>query len=117
MFAFDTRESAPLVAIAITGALDMGYAFCLFWPANLMPMLGLVVIMQLYVPFDTFFGYICCKKKHRKIHILMSVLIIAGGIISYIAMNRLKDGHPHQEVFMRYTNLAIFGQLLNVISH
>ena len=45
LFKFKTVEEAPTVAIVFVGFLDMAYAFLLFWPANVLPVPVLLVLM------------------------------------------------------------------------
>ena len=54
-------QDPPIFIVIIVGILDMGYAFSLFWPANTLPLVALVNIMQLYTPIETFFNYLCCR--------------------------------------------------------
>ena len=45
LFALETVEEAPVIAIFFVGALDMMYVFCLFWPANLIPAPVILLLM------------------------------------------------------------------------
>ena len=47
LFRLEQIETAPWISIGFVGALDMGFAFCLFWPANLIPAPVVLIFMQL----------------------------------------------------------------------
>lgn len=75
-----------MAAVIIFGIIDMGYAFCLFWPANTLPLVSLVNIMQLYIPFETFVSYLCCKRKEYVYHLFFSLMILVAGLLSYFSV-------------------------------
>lgn len=83
IFEFEDFEMPPIIAIAIMGILDAAYAFFLYWPTNLMPVLGLTNMFQLFIPFDTFIGVLFCKKKSRTAHYIFSIVILIGGVLSF----------------------------------
>lgn len=104
----------------IFGCLDMAYAFTLFWPANTLPIVALVNIMQLYVPFETYIGFICCCRKEHVKHLLFSFLILAGGFFSYLSVFNNYVANPAafgSDDIKFYLMLAVVSQLFNVLSH
>lgn len=117
LFEINTTVNPPFLVVLITGALDMGHAFCIFWPANVIPMLGFVNIMQLYIPFETFFGRLFCRKKSRNVHYLLSLLIFVGVSVSYYQIHKTNEDGKDHDSRMNYANLAILAQFFNVISH
>jgi hypothetical protein len=61
----------------------MSYAFFLFWPANVMPVWLLIVLLQLFIPLNTLMRSCCVGLKHFKIHIISSLIILIGVGISF----------------------------------
>ena len=85
MFELETVQSPPCFAIFFVGLLDMSYAFCLFWPANVLPIFVLVCQMQLFIPLNTLLGRCCCARPEYKKHILIAFLIITGAVLSFVS--------------------------------
>jgi hypothetical protein len=71
-----------MLAIIFVGALDMSYALCTFWPANQMPVSVLCVMMQLFIPLNTFMNIFGCGREEYKRHLLTSCVIIVGVVLS-----------------------------------
>lgn len=120
LFLIEDVKSPPILAVIIFGCLDMAYAFTLFWPANTLPLVALVNIMQLYVPLETFINFICCCRKEYKKHLFFSLLILAGGVFSYFSVvnNFVANPESFGTNDMRfYLQLAIVSQVFNVLSH
>lgn len=62
LFNLEMAQKPPLVAVIFVGLLDMAYAFCLFWPANVIPIFVLTCSMQLFIPLNTLLGNLLCGR-------------------------------------------------------
>jgi hypothetical protein len=71
------------------GFLDMAYAFLLFWPANVLPVPVLLVLMQLFIPLNTLLGKWFCGRNEFGKHMMISGVIILSSLISYLSL--IKD--------------------------
>ena len=99
------------MVIIIVGALDMGYAFCLYWPADIIPILVLVCQMQLFIPLDTLFSKLVCGRKEKTKHVLVALFTLFGTTMSLISFLRNADNNSE-----KYILLFVLGQLMNVLS-
>jgi len=86
MFVIKNIENPPKMAVFLVGLMDMGYAFCLFWPANILPIFIIVCQMQLFIPLDTLFGKLICGKQEFMKHVIISVVILFGVGFSFVSM-------------------------------
>lgn len=116
IFEFDDFERPPGIAIAIMGILDMAYSFFLYWPTNLMPILGLTIIYQLFIPFDTFIGLFCCQKPSRKAHIIFSLVILMAGVMSFLGIYFNRQEEDNHESYIVIVTMCIVAQALNALS-
>lgn len=64
--------------IGLVGMLDMLYAFFLFWPANVIPVWELLVLLQLFIPFNMMLRSTCLGLYHYKVHTISAIIIFAG---------------------------------------
>ena len=62
----------------------MFYAFFLFWPANVISMWMIVIILQLFIPLNLLLRLCCIKMKHYKIHVFAAMLILVSVVISLL---------------------------------
>lgn len=80
-------ERAPEMnncVIALVGMLDMLYAFFLFWPANVIPVWMLLVLLQLFIPLQMLVRSACIGLKHYKTHTIASLVILTAVCISML---------------------------------
>lgn len=59
-------------------------AFFLFWPANVIPIWLLIILMQLFIPLKMFIGACLKSVEYYKIHIYSSLIILFGIILGMI---------------------------------
>ena len=118
LFRIDTIEQPPCLAILLVGILDMAYQFCLFWPANLVPIYVLMVFMQLFLPLNTLMSRICCGREEHKRHLILSITILIGVGISIGGLFVIFKDEDNDDkwFFLNYSILFCLGQLLNVLS-
>lgn len=84
MFNIERTPKVGLCLIGFIGCLDMLYAFFLFWPANVMNMLMIVVLMQLFIPLSVFMRVCCVGLKHYPTHLISAFVILLGVIFSLV---------------------------------
>ena len=111
LFKINSTQNAPFLVIIIVGALDMGFAFCLYWPADIIPILVLVCQMQLFIPLDTLFSKLVCGRKEKTKHVLVALFTLFGTTMSLISFLRNADNNSE-----KYILLFVLGQLMNVLS-
>lgn len=95
----------------------MSYAFCLFWPANVLPVFVLVCQMQLFIPLNTLFGRACCGRPEYKKHIAIAFLIIAGVILSFVSYVKDLVGQDNFSEQLYYLCTFTGGQFIYVMAH
>lgn len=61
-------------------------------------------------------GYLFCMRKEYWKHIFFSLLIIAGGVLSYLSIAYENKHNDNYDTYVNYTNLFVLGQVLNVLS-
>ena len=83
LFNIDRTPRVGLCMIGFIGLLDTFYAFFRFWPANVMPVWLLIILLQLFIPLNTLLRSSCVGLKHYKIHMFSSLIIIVGCAISF----------------------------------
>jgi len=86
MFVLKSIEDPPKLAVMLVGLLDMGFAFCSFWPANILPVFIIVCQMQLFIPLDTLAGRFMCGRLEHKRHLVFSAIILIGIALSAASM-------------------------------
>jgi len=84
MFNIERTPKIGYCVIAFIGCLDMFYAFFLFWPANVIPMWHLIILLQLFIPLNMFLRSCCVGLKHYKIHVYASLVILIGVSVSLL---------------------------------
>ena len=52
IFKLDRTPELGCFVVTIIGALDMLYAFFLFWPANILPYYLLISLLQIFIPLN-----------------------------------------------------------------
>ena len=80
-------ERAPEInncVIALVGVLDMLYAFLLFWPANVIPVWMLLVLLQLFIPFQMLLRRAFIGIRHYNTHTIAGLIIFAAVCISML---------------------------------
>ena len=97
LFTLELVEGAPTFAIFFVGSLDMLYAFCLFWPANLIPAPVILLFMQLTIPFNTLMGRYVFKHEEFKRHVVISIIILFG--ISFGGIGSLWFSYERDHIF------------------
>jgi hypothetical protein len=117
LFDLDRVRAPPLAYVMFFGVVDMAYAFCLFWPASITPVLILVCQMQVFIPLDTIVGSLCCARSEYLRHLLLSVFIIIGVVISAISYYIESKDKQNSDEIQYYFGMLIIGQVLNVFSH
>ena len=65
-------------------ALDMLYAFFLFWPANVIPLWLLCSLLQFFIPLNMLFRSCCVGLKHYNTHVFAGVIICLAVIVNMI---------------------------------
>ena len=112
-------ERTPQVGwclIGVIGALDMLYAFFLFWPANMIPLWLLVSLLQFFIPLNMLFRSCCIGLKHYTMHVIAGFIILAAVILNMIDITDTKPAEQ-KEMYMHYALLFLLCSLFDVISH
>lgn len=84
LFNIERTPNVGWCIIGIIGALDMLYAFFLFWPANMIPLWLLVSLLQLFIPLNMLFRSCCIGLKHYKMHVLAGFVILVAIVINLV---------------------------------
>lgn len=84
MFNIERTPKIGICLIGFIGCLDMLYAFFLFWPANVMNMYMIVVLMQLFIPLSVFMRTCCAQLKHYPVHLISALVILIGVVFSLL---------------------------------
>lgn len=120
LFSLEMVDEAPPIAIIFVGILDMLYAFCLFWPANLIPAPVILLLMQLSIPINTLLGRYAFKHEEYKRHIVISLIIMGGALFGGIgSLLYSYETEPFFDTFggqLWYLGLFAFGQFMNSLS-
>eukprot|EP00347_Sterkiella_histriomuscorum_P015447 403356997 len=110
MFNIQRTPSVGFCVVGFIGLLDMFYAFFLFWPANVMPIWLLIILLQLFIPLK-FFCAICMHNlQFFKVHIYSALIIIIGIVLALISLKDLDNST------VKYSSLFILCQFFDVIS-
>lgn len=68
--------------------LDMLFAFFLFWPANIIPIWLLAIMLQFFIPLNMTLRTLCCiYQKPKRVHVISMIVIYAAviiGLLGYI---------------------------------
>ena len=62
----------------------MLYAFFLFWPANVIPIWELVILLQLFIPINMLFRRCCIGLKHYTTHVIAGLVIVIATVLNMI---------------------------------
>ena len=116
LFRIDTIQQPPCMAVFFVGILDMAYQFCLFWPANLVPIYVLMVFMQLFLPLNTLMSKFCCGRDEHKKHIFLSLFILIGIFVSLGGLNEIFKDYDDKWYYLKFSAIFCLGQILNVLS-
>jgi ABC-type transport system involved in cytochrome c biogenesis permease subunit len=92
----------------------MLYAFFLFWPANVIPIWLLIILLQLFIPFNMLVRSACIGLKHFKIHAISGLIIFLAVCISLLGFTT-KDYQDSN--FMPYALLFLLCSLFDSTSH
>lgn len=84
LFNIERAPETNNCVIALIGMLDMLYAFLLFWPANVIPVWMLLVLLQLFIPCELFLRNVCIGLKHYPTHWIAGLIILAAVCISLL---------------------------------
>lgn len=90
----------------------MLYAFLLFWPATVLPILLLITLLQFFIPMNMLFRTLM-GLEHHKIHIVATSVIILATLISLIGVGR-QQTDPNQ---FAYSLVFLAGGVLLALSH
>jgi hypothetical protein len=90
----------------------MLYAFLLFWPAAVLPVLLLVSLLQFFIPVNMFLRALMGLKHHKR-HVLAAISIVIAVVISMSGIDRLKKD-PNEFL---YAGLFLLCSLLLSFSH
>ena len=95
--------------------LDMLYAFFLFWPANVIPVWSLLILLQLFIPFNMLLRSSCIGLEHYGVHTIAGVIVFAAVGISMLDFTTeyFKANEP---AFITYTGLFFLCALFNALS-
>ena len=105
------------MAVIFVGLLDMAYAFCLFWPANVIPIFVLTCCMQFFIPLNTILGSLLCGRPQYKKHVWIALYIVAGIMLSFSGyMSSIKNDADFADRAY-YLSIFLLGQLVQVLSH
>jgi hypothetical protein len=110
-------ERAPDVnncVIGLVGMLDMLYAFFLFWPANVIPVWMLLVLLQLFIPLNMLVRRGCLGLSHFKVHSMSALIILAA--IGIAMLNFTTAGYQTGGL-MVYTVLFLVCAVFDAMSH
>lgn len=66
----------------------MLYAFLLFWPATVLPVLLLITLLQFFIPMNMLFRSMM-GLKHFKIHIAATLLILLATVIGLVGVGSI----------------------------
>jgi len=115
---FDIERTANVgwCIIGIIGALDMLYAFFLFWPANVIPIWLLCSLLQFFIPINMLFRRCCLGLKHYAIHTVAGLTILIAVILNIVDLESNIAGNDGT-MYMNYAILFLFCSLFDVISH
>jgi hypothetical protein len=113
---FDIERSASVgtCAVFLIGLLDMLYAFFLFWPANVIPVWLLIILLQLFIPFNMLVRSACIGLRHFKIHAVSGFVIFAAVLISFLGFTT-SDYKEHS--YLPYTGLFLLCCIFDSTSH
>mmetsp|Transcript_21402 Transcript_21402/g.26340 ORF Transcript_21402/g.26340 Transcript_21402/m.26340 type:complete len:273 (-) Transcript_21402:549-1367(-) len=116
LFNIERTPNVGWCVIGIIGALDMLYAFFLFWPANMIPVYLLVALLQFFIPLNMLFRSCCLGLKHYAIHVIAGFVILLATILSMVDLADYEEGHTSRN-YMRYALLFLLCSLFDVVSH
>lgn len=83
LFEIERTPEVNNCVIGLIGLLDMFYAFFLFWPANVIPIWMLIVLLQLFVPFNMLVRSACIGLTHYKVHSIAGFIIFIAVALSF----------------------------------
>lgn len=83
LFEIERTPEVNNCVIGLIGLLDMFYAFFLFWPANVIPIWMLIVLLQLFVPFNMLVRRGCIGLTHYSVHVLAGLVIILAVALAF----------------------------------
>lgn len=110
-------ERAPEMnncVIALVGMLDMLYAFFLFWPANVIPVWMLIVLLQLFIPFQMLLRSACIGLKHYTTHSIAGLVIFAAVCIVMLDFTLPSfQQNPYQAYTLLFLLCAFFDAVSN----
>ncbi len=95
-------------------ALDMLYAFFLFWPANMIPIWLLVSLLQFFIPLNMLFRSCCNGLKHFTTHVIAGFIILVAVVLNMIDIT---DSKEDKDKYMHYALLFLLCSLFDVVSH
>lgn len=90
----------------------MLYAFLLFWPAVILPVLLLITLLQFFIPINMFFRALTGLRHHKK-HLAASFVIVLSVGIGMVGIDRLKTD-PNDFL---YAGLFLICSILLSFSH
>lgn len=90
----------------------MLYAFLLFWPATVLPVLLLITLLQFFIPMNMLFRTVM-GLQHYNIHIVATSVIILATIIGLIGCSRVTTD-PNQ---FAYSLVFLGGGMMLALSH
>lgn len=92
----------------------MLYAFFLFWPANIIPVWLLCILLQFFIPLNMFFRSCCVGNSHYKKHIVAGFIVTVGVAV---AMIDVIFSPSEKGLYLNYAMLFPLSSLFDVISH
>lgn len=102
--------------IFVVGILDIGKAFCMFWPANTMPLWLLVSLLQLKIPLNLILRTCCIDKvQNYKQTWWSAIVILLGSLLNTVRLTDA-DADSYGNSYTYYTIVFLTGIFLDVIS-
>ena len=112
MFNVERTPSISLSIIVSLGAVDMIYAYCIFWPANMIPVVKVAILLQLFIPLNLFARFCFVGVKYYKVHLYASLLILIGiGFSPFY----LEDALITKVYFLIFAISSVFDVLSHII--
>ena len=101
--------------IGIIGALDMLYAFFLFWPANIIPIWLLCSLLQFFIPINMVIRR-CIGLKHYLTHVVAGLTILLAVVLNVVDLAGYLTSDKGRE-YMNYALLFLLCSFFDVLSH
>ena len=97
-------------------AMDMLYAFFLFWPANIIPLWLLVSLLQFFIPLNMIFRSCCMRLKHFYMHMVAGFIILCAIVTNMIDIKKEGDKEGATD-YLQYALLFLLSSFFDVMSH